>query len=163
MKGKSFFFGFITALVLTMSVAVFAATGVTRQLTVQMGGMTIVIDGVKMAPRDVNNQPVEPIVYNGTTYVPIRFISEVFNKSIKYVGATSTIFIGEPQRQEAILLRDMTPYNKTQYAEPNYGAYGGWTSTPYAADKTFHCDQLVQDWQHEHCRQGICFPEHHAL
>lgn len=137
MKGKSFLFGFITALVLTMSVAVFAATGVAKQLSVTVGGMTIVIDGVKMAPRDVNNQSVEPIIYNGTTYVPIRFISEVFNKSVKYVGATSTIFIGEPQRQEAILLRDMTPYLKTQFDEPNYGAYGGWIPTPYAADKRF--------------------------
>ena len=50
MKGKSFLFGFITALVLTMSVAVFAATGVAKQLSVTVGGMTIVIDGVKMAP-----------------------------------------------------------------------------------------------------------------
>ena len=137
MKGKSFLFGFIMALVLTMSVGVFAVSRVSKQISVQMGGTTIVIDGVKMAPKDVNNQSVEPILYNGTTYVPIRFISEVFNKSVKYVGETATIFIGEPQKQEAILLRDMTPYKKTAFTEPNYGAYGGWTSTPYAADRRF--------------------------
>ena len=137
MKGKSFLFGFVMALILTTTVGAFASSGVMKQISVQLGGMNIVIDGVKMAPKDVNNQAVAPIVYNGTTYVPIRFISEVFNKSVNYVGKTSTIFIGEPQKQEAVLLRDLQAVEKTVFAEPNYGTYGGWVTTPYAADKRF--------------------------
>lgn len=142
MKLKSFAYGFATALVLvlvlSLAVASFAATpGIQKQIMAVFGGKTLVFDGVRMTPKDVNNNEVQPILYQGTTYVPIRFISEAFNKKVTYVPGTTTIYLGDAQATEAFLLRDMRPYEKTQYTVPNYGSYGGWASAEYPNDKRF--------------------------
>lgn len=142
MKTKSFVSGFILALVLSITFTAFAGTRIQKTISAWVGGITIVVDGVRMSPKDANNNAVEPILVNGTTYVPIRFISEAFGSKAKYIAETSTIYLGEKQKIESFLLRDMAPYQKTTYAKANYGTYGGWISTPYAADKRF----TVIDW-----------------
>ncbi len=139
---KPFTLGFVLALLLSVTVTAFAGTGVQRTITAAFGGLSIVMDGVRMSPKDVNNNEVQPILYGGTTYVPIRFLSEALGKKVNFVGSTSSIFIGEQQKVEAFLLRDMKPVEKTVFAKANYGSYGGWKATEYAADKRF----TIIDW-----------------
>lgn len=38
-------------------------------------GVTIYVDDQKINPGDSNGNPVEPMLYNGTTYLPIRAVS----------------------------------------------------------------------------------------
>ena len=139
---KPFFLGFVFALVLSFSLSSFAGTGIQRTITAAFGGLSIVMDGVRMSPKDVNNNEVQPILYGGTTYVPIRFLSEALGKKVTFIGATSSIYIGEQQKVEAFLLRDIKPVEKTVFAQTNYGSYGGWKATEYAADKRF----TIIDW-----------------
>lgn len=47
-------------------------------------GVNIYIDGKLYIPTDVNGNMVEPFVYNGTTYLPARAISKVFNTDIEW-------------------------------------------------------------------------------
>lgn len=47
-------------------------------------GVNIYIDGKLYIPTDVNGNMVEPFVYNGTTYLPARAISNVFNTDIEW-------------------------------------------------------------------------------
>ncbi|MEW6573253.1 MAG: copper amine oxidase N-terminal domain-containing protein [Bacillota bacterium] len=49
----------------------------------------IIIDNVDKTPRDK-----KPFVYNGTTYVPLRYVAEAFGKEVKWDGTTGTIYIG---------------------------------------------------------------------
>ena len=47
-------------------------------------GVNIYIDGKLYIPTDVNGKVVEPFLYNGTTYLPARAISNVFNTNIEW-------------------------------------------------------------------------------
>ena len=44
-------------------------------------GMNLSINGEAFVPKDVNGKEVDVFAYNGTTYVPIRAISEAFGGS----------------------------------------------------------------------------------
>ncbi len=142
MRKKSFVSGFLCALVLSLTISVFADTRFTKTISAAFGGLNIVVNGVRMSPKDVNNNAVQPILYGGTTYVPIRFLSEVFGSKATYVGSESTIYLGTQQKVEAFLLRDMTPIDRTAFSVPNYGTYGGWKSMQYPTDARF----TVVDW-----------------
>lgn len=56
-------------------------------------GMKLSIDGQAFVPTDVNGKEVDVFAYNGTTYVPIRAISEAFGKAVSYDAATQTAVI----------------------------------------------------------------------
>ncbi len=42
---------------------------------VATGGISIVVDGQKINPTDVNGNTVEPMIYNGTAYLPVRAVA----------------------------------------------------------------------------------------
>lgn len=58
-------------------------------------GVNIYIDDVKLDPKDANGNPVEVFVYNGTTYVPLRAVSEAFGKPAQWDAQTRTGYIGK--------------------------------------------------------------------
>ncbi|MBU5677761.1 copper amine oxidase N-terminal domain-containing protein [Alkaliphilus sp. MSJ-5] len=98
MKGK--FAGFLTGVI--VGGAVFGSAGV---YAASKGSLievfnnvvkTIIIDGEDKTPKEQKDMP---FVYNGTTYVPIRYISESMDKKVSWDGNTGTIFIGDTQEE----------------------------------------------------------------
>lgn len=55
----------------------------------------LVVDGEEITPKDVNGNVVEPFIYNGTTYLPVRAIGEAFNKDVHWDGDTATVYVGD--------------------------------------------------------------------
>ncbi len=55
----------------------------------------LVIDGEEITPKDANGNIVEPFIYNGTTYLPVRAIGEAFNKDVHWDGETATVYVGD--------------------------------------------------------------------
>ena len=79
MKKTGFWRGFGAGLILTvvmmgLSVSALAAT-VSRTIQVEEG-VKISLNGATFIPRDVNGNEVSVFLYNGTTYVPLRAVSE---------------------------------------------------------------------------------------
>ena len=58
------------------------------------GEISVVIDGVKIQPTDVDGDAVEPFAINGTTYLPVRAVANAFNFQVDWDGSTNTVFIG---------------------------------------------------------------------
>ncbi len=56
-------------------------------------GITINIDGKDFVPKDVKGNEVEIFGYNGTTYVPIRAISNIYNADINWDSDTNTVLL----------------------------------------------------------------------
>ncbi len=54
----------------------------------------IYVDGIQIEPKDSNGTTVEPFIYNGTTYLPVRAISEALGKPVKWDGNTKSVKIG---------------------------------------------------------------------
>jgi hypothetical protein len=69
------------------------ATG--KQISVFYGGISIVVDGTKITPKDVSGKVVEPFIFEGTTYVPARAIAEALGKDVEWEPAAQTVYIGQ--------------------------------------------------------------------
>ncbi|MDQ0285159.1 hypothetical protein J2Z49_000249 [Desulfofundulus luciae] len=89
----------------------------------------IIIDGAdKTPPADKR-----PFVYNGTTYVPLRYVAEALGKQVKWDGATGTIYIGKSPDliEQKVIYDDFSQPLSVNWVmdkgtwsiDPNNGAY----------------------------------------
>lgn len=77
-------------LVMVLSAGVGFAAGSGQNITVYYDAVKkILIDGVDKTPSDVR-----PFVYQGSTYVPLRYIAEQLGKPVQYDAVTQTVYIG---------------------------------------------------------------------
>lgn len=59
-------------------------------------GPSLYIDHQSFVPKNALGQPVETFIYEGTTYVPIRAISEAFDKDVNYNSLFNSVEITTP-------------------------------------------------------------------
>jgi len=101
-KLPSFFAGALTMLlVMSMVVGASAYTGkVTKELT--YNNISVTLDGEKLDLRDVQGNSVEPFIFDGTNYLPVRAISEALGLTVSWDGSTNTVVLRSPEgvRQE---------------------------------------------------------------
>lgn len=67
----------------------FAANTYQKSINVEYG-INLFIEGNSPTLTDVNGKTVQPFVYDGTTYVPIRAVAESLGASIQYDSSTNT-------------------------------------------------------------------------
>ncbi|MGN8875315.1 NPCBM/NEW2 domain-containing protein [Pseudoflavonifractor sp. HCP28S3_F10] len=71
-------------------------------------GIDIYLDDAKFKPTDANGQPVEAIVYNGSTYLPLRAVAEAVGKPVYYDAATQSAYLGKhASNTPSVYLKDM--------------------------------------------------------
>ena len=142
---KSFAMGMATmALLCTLVVPVLAA-GNMQTISAMIGGIRIVIDGQELHPTDVNGNPVNPMIYNGTTYLPVRAVASALGKAVYWDGPNSTVYLGDMDGQleyPTVMLKDMTSVADSPESAPasklkdNYG--NSYSSAVYNLHG--HCD-----------------------
>lgn len=86
---KKFILGFITAAMFFGAVGTYAAT--TSKIDVLWNIKAIKFDGV------TKNSSSKPFLYNGTPYVPLKFIGDNFNKVVSYDKATQIVSVNTPK------------------------------------------------------------------
>ena len=114
---KWFITGFIAAFVLTG--AVYAETG-EKAIKAVYENIRLYIDNSQVIPADNSGNPVEPFIYDGTTYIPVRAVAKAFEKSIKWDGLNKSIYINTPP--------------KKIYKQAEYGDVIGTVRTLYGYD-----------------------------
>ena len=86
---QGFIAGFIAALMLT---GIFAlAKNMYEKIDVLYNDIKIKIDGEEFVPTDVNGNFVEPFIYNGTTYLPVRAIATALDMNVGWDETTYTV------------------------------------------------------------------------
>lgn len=85
---KKFILGFVTAAMIFGSVGTLAATS--SKIDVVWNVKAIKFDGI------TKTSPTKPFVYNGATYVPLRFVAENLNKEVIWDKATQSVLINTP-------------------------------------------------------------------
>jgi hypothetical protein len=101
-------------------------------------GPSLLIDKQTFIPKDANGNIVETFIYNGTTYVPIRAISEAFDKKVDYNSLLNRVEITTPMITEdsvdflkysqymQIMLQGNRIFNELATAESIYHSYSNY-------------------------------------
>ena len=132
---KGFIAGIAAALTATAMATVFAEP-VEQMISVVFDDYHIVVDGVDKTDLMTD---AKPFVYNGRTYVPIRFVSETLGKQVQWDGTTSTVYINDDGSMNKDVYFATMGYdsaddsiyldNKTNTVGGNIGANNGKTVT----------------------------------
>jgi len=115
----------LLALMLGMAMSA-EATVATKPITVDYTDIMIFVNG-----NTISLQPdEEPFIYNGRTFVPIRFVSEALNqtvewidwiKAVKITGAADASSLAEKDQEIAALKTQITSLqNRIDYLEDDY-------------------------------------------
>ena len=67
------------------------------------GDFTVVIDGTKQTFRDAEGNVVDPILYDGTTYLPVRAIGEIMGKTVYWYQDEKRIELVEASTDESLV------------------------------------------------------------
>lgn len=104
--------GIIIGIVITSLLTgglVFAKQGA-ETIQAMYSDIKIYIDGVKADPQDATGAAVEPFIYNGTTYLPVRGVANALGKSVYWDGDTQSIYLGVNPKEKQYLLDVCPPY-----------------------------------------------------
>ena len=81
---------------LALGLTVFAKQA-TETISVIYDNIKILIDGVEYTAYDANGNVVEPFIYNGTTYLPVRGIANAFDVDVNWDSENSIVNLGYTQ------------------------------------------------------------------
>lgn len=103
----------ILALVLGCTSAI--AKQSTENIQVSYSDIKMVVNGVPVEPKDANGSKIEPFIYNGTTYLPVRAVGDAFGQQVTWDGNTKTVYIGDAPNSNMYLTDVCPPYDYTYY------------------------------------------------
>jgi len=158
---KGYVLGLLTVALLC-SVTAFAV-GRTTWKDVAVGGISIVVDGKKINPKDGNGNAVEPIIYNGTTYLPVRAVADALGKAVYWDGPNYTVYLGEMSGKleypsaELISMKDVNGYTyKSNQLVDNYG--NNYATACYISTTSFPAKYIL-DMKYTKFKGVVYVPE----
>lgn len=109
-------------------------------------GITIVIDGTARTFYNVNGQKVDPALYNGSIYLPIRAIGEIMGKTVSWDGTTQTVSIsGSTAGGQVTDFDTSNPSGGNTGNTGNTGNVGGNTGTTTGSVTLEQAKQIALD------------------
>jgi len=72
----------VTILMLSLTITAFAS--INRGITVTYADIKLNINGSIITPKDAAGNTVEPFIYNGTTYLPVRAVADALNSTVTW-------------------------------------------------------------------------------
>lgn len=110
---KSVIFGCVIGSVITSGVTAFAYNG-TRSINATFKNIRIFVDGAELTPQDSSGNILEPFIYNGSTYLPIRAVGEAVGKDVSYDPNNNIVYLGNGfnSNNGYVSGTKLDPYNK---------------------------------------------------
>jgi len=95
MKSKKFIAAAMVAgMALSASVGAYAASNIETIKAQLNHGLGFVVNGQAYTPKDAAGKSLDPIVYNNTTYLPVRALGEALDVPVTYDAAGQKVVIG---------------------------------------------------------------------
>ncbi len=108
---KGFLIGACTVGLL-LSVGTAYADGKLTTIKIVQGGIKLFVDGKLVKPTDSDGKVVEPFIYDGTTYLPLRALSNAltnYEKEVSWDAKTSSIYVGKAPVAAQTDLSEISP------------------------------------------------------
>ena len=103
-------------LILSLTNNIYASTS-NSSILVEFPSIKLNIDNNYVILKDATGNTVEPFVYNGTTYLPVRAVAAALNIDVSWDGLTSTVFLKSkntiPTSAPTTVPEDKAGYTKT--------------------------------------------------
>ena len=80
---------------LASTAAAVSETKITAELIYR--DIKIMLNGEEIQPKDATGKDVEPFIIDGTTYLPVRAVSNALGLEVGWDDATSTVSLTEPE------------------------------------------------------------------
>lgn len=110
------------AIILILSTVVIASSRVAN-IKVVYDNIKIVVDGKEVHfGSDSEGKKIEPFIYNGTTYLPVRAVGEAVGKEVSWDQSSKTVFLGsaavnnnftQVNTEEKDLVNTLNAFNET--------------------------------------------------
>ena len=84
-----------------------------------MAIIRIYVYGEKIVQTDTDLNKIEPFIYNGTTYLPVRAVSQALGKKVIWDEKANSVYIGERLSENQETKADGTEWKI--YINPNTG------------------------------------------
>ena len=116
----SYVAGFMTATILTCGIA-YAST--TKTIEILYDNIKVYKDNVLCELKDANGSAIEPFIYNGTTYMPVRGTANLAGMDVTWDGTTKSVYLwSELSSPNDTYLMDVCP----PYEVSSGMSYQGW-------------------------------------
>jgi hypothetical protein len=83
----------VTAIMVLGTAAPSFAAAETRNITANYSGIALYVDLEPVTLLDVNGDPVDPFISDGTTYLPVRAVSGALGMDVEWEAAAKTVHI----------------------------------------------------------------------
>jgi len=104
------------ALLIGLAVPVMASPA-SRNATLEVlyRNIQIMLNGETLIPRDEQGRIVEPFIYQGTTFLPVRAVADALGIDVDWDDASATVLLEQPQRQDVAVWipRNQLPFTPT--------------------------------------------------
>ena len=111
------------------------AFGTRKNISVN-DGVSVYMNGEELKMTDVNGNPVSGFVYDGTTYVPARAISEANGKDVTWDQQTGTVYITDHETTDESVVQDTQLQKSSGVITTNSGDSVGLSSLEHRTDDT---------------------------
>ena len=143
-KIRGFLAGMITmALIFTMAgTAAATMSKITKEL--EYRDIKVSLDGNVLDLRDAAGNPVEPFMFEGSNYLPVRAMAETLGLDVKWDGSTATVVLTTPEVKKPVYI---TASGKRWHHDPHCNG-GTYWEAPYASAVGMGltpCDKCVHD------------------
>ena len=110
-KAKYLVIGLVIGVLFSLLTSQAIASTGARAIEAIFNDIAIYLDGNKLDPKDANGNPVEPFIYNGTTYLPVRAIGEAIGRNVEWDAPNFSVYLGRrPDGTGAAMwLANLTP------------------------------------------------------
>ena len=95
--------------VLTLGTILPSSAATMKEIKVAMGGIKIYVDGNLKKPTDVNGNVVEPMIYDGTTYLPVRGAANLADMQVTWDGNSKSVYLWDEQVPEGTYFLEVCP------------------------------------------------------
>lgn len=92
--------------------AVYAKTG-SEWIEVAYNNIKVYKDNVLCELKDSNGSTIEPFIYNGTTYMPVRGTAKLADMEVTWDGASKSVYLWDNMVPEGTYLMEVCPPYET--------------------------------------------------
>lgn len=104
---KEYYVGILSTLLLIGGIAYAEAN--TQTIEVIYDNIKVFKDNVLCETRDANGTIVEPFIYNGTTYMPVRGTAKLAGMEVTWDGETKSVYLWDEQTPNETYFIDVCP------------------------------------------------------